>query len=377
MKQKPDDLNLRAAFGPLPESCREALMKTARSVKEEPMKRASVKISLVAAAIIILGMAAAMAVSEALGWTDFFSRYYSSAALPEQAKEILDRTEEKTFTLGPLTFRVQQLMADGRIALSTTRVTAQDREKALICMDGAQADAIGANGDNGAQLAHQLGLPPELSWMEAAKKLSLPLYSARAILEPAEEYAGPSAMEDILYDESGALLCFSMTDLNRETVKDSLPAQIFLRVAAIDPETGEEKEALKERKPLTLPVSGTIDSADLKPAAPYEAMGLSLDAARAELTPAGLYLYADFTAKPGLTREAFHQQELAAVWYDEDGSKYPDGISLSYDFNTEDWPRIRYTGMIAADKIPQKLWFALLDDSADPLETKDRAELVR
>ena len=62
MKRDMDNLDLRAAFRPMPEECHAALMDAARSVKEEKeMKRASFRVVLIAAMIIMSMMAVAFA----------------------------------------------------------------------------------------------------------------------------------------------------------------------------------------------------------------------------------------------------------------------------------------------------------------------------
>ena len=76
MKREQSSYDLRKAFAPMPEECRQALMDAARSVKEEkPTKRASSRAILIAAIIIVATMAAAFAATQ-LGWVDFFGSNY-------------------------------------------------------------------------------------------------------------------------------------------------------------------------------------------------------------------------------------------------------------------------------------------------------------
>ena len=63
-----DSLDLRDAFGPMPDDMREALMSAARSVKEEePVKRMTIRTVLIAACVIIAATAAAIAAGVSLG----------------------------------------------------------------------------------------------------------------------------------------------------------------------------------------------------------------------------------------------------------------------------------------------------------------------
>lgn len=72
-KRATDDLNLRAAFPEMPQDCRDALLRAARSVKEDKkltMKRMPVRVAVIAALILALTMTAAAA-AVALGLNPF------------------------------------------------------------------------------------------------------------------------------------------------------------------------------------------------------------------------------------------------------------------------------------------------------------------
>ena len=71
MKREMDPLKLRNAFEPMPDGCYNALMKAARSVKEErTVKRAALRTIAIAACIILAAMAAAVAAGSILGTLD-------------------------------------------------------------------------------------------------------------------------------------------------------------------------------------------------------------------------------------------------------------------------------------------------------------------
>ena len=68
MKRDMDSINLRGAFAPMPEETRNALMNTARSVKEEePVRRAAISTLCIAVCIIIAATAVAMAAGSIFG----------------------------------------------------------------------------------------------------------------------------------------------------------------------------------------------------------------------------------------------------------------------------------------------------------------------
>ncbi len=119
MKRDMEALNLRNAFGPMPEACRDALMTAARSVREEePVKRFTVRTALIAACIILATIAAAIAAGSIFGWNDFFSIFYGDTRVPQAAQEIMASAQEETFTVGPATFKIQERFADRHTAMA-------------------------------------------------------------------------------------------------------------------------------------------------------------------------------------------------------------------------------------------------------------------
>ncbi len=359
MKRDFDNLNLRDAFPSMPDECRNALMTAARSVKEEePVKRITVRTILIAACIIIATAAIAMAAGQIFGWNDFFAAFYGSTRVPQAAQDILESASEETFTVGPATFRVQQRFADRHTAMASVQVTMTDGSLALMTMGGSQEDPIQANGQNGKDYAERLGLDPSLSWIEAAKELHCPLYIMEGILELDEQYWGGEGMGDALYDENGCFVYYSMQMLDSKAVGEELPMQFFLRVAEIDLETGEEKDKeFIERPVIPVRVAQATDTVNWKLSEPYTAYGMTLDAVWGELTPAGLYLFTDFTAAEGADIDDFDVPD----WLDADGNRYAWGLNLSYDVNVDQWPKVSMMGLISVDSIPEKIILSMTD----------------
>lgn len=353
MKQDMDKLNLRNAFREEPPSCHDALMAAARSVKEaEPMKKVSLRAVLIAAAILLATMAAAVAAGSLLGWTDYFRQQYD-IPVPQAAQRILgEEWNTHSFALGPVTFTTRELLCDGHIAMAGTEIAMIAPEDAsLLCAD--PFDAIGAAGENGRETARRLGLDPDTTWMEAARQLGRRLYNVRAILELPAEIDGDTAMEDTLWGDEGQMTYFSMAFPADGLTGETIDAQLFLRVAEMDVETGEEKDALTSREPLSLYLEAPIDACAYRCEETFTADGYRLETVQAELTPAGLYLTTTWTAPEGATEEEILSHFPA--WLDESGQTLPMGLSLSEQADVQNLPTVVYTQTFSADTLPECL----------------------
>ncbi|MBO4925932.1 MAG: hypothetical protein J5472_05595 [Clostridia bacterium] len=361
------DPDLRPAFPDMPEDCRDALLRAARSVREErKMKKFTLRTALIAALLIVATMTAALAATDALGWTDFFS-VYDGIPVPKAAQEILNATEEQTYQAGPLTFTVKQLLSDGRLAMSAVDIRTADGSAALYCMD--PSDTLGCNGENGKDMARRLGLPEETTYTEAAKQLKLPLYRASASLEAPEPYSGGEGMEDPLWNADNTMTYFSMAYLNRESMAgtDKMPAQLFLFVSRIDPETGEDiaDSMIRQREPMEIPVHGVIAEKDYAPAESFTLNGYALLSVHAEQTVCGLYLDRVYEADEE-ARKLYESADAEKTWeiidplwegewLRENGEAFPTGMSLSGEIDDKSFPLIHCRDMISAEEMPETL----------------------
>lgn len=367
-----EDFDLRGAFPEMPEACKTALADAARSVKEEKkMKRFTFRAVLIAALLLIATTAAALAATDALGWTDFFT-LYDNTQVPQAAQEIMNATEIKTFEVGNLTFTVKQLLCDGHLAMSATDIRTTDGSAALYCCD--PGDSLGCNGENGNALAKRLGLPPETTYTEAAKQLNLPLYWPRAILIPAEEYDGGEEMEDPLWNEDNTMTYFSMAYLDQDKTKElgALLLELSMRVSLIDPETVTEIEGstVQQREAIEIPVQGVIAEKDYTPAEPFTLNDCTLTSVHAEQTVCGLYLDRAYTADEKL-RDVFENDPDAAwditlslwkgTWIQENGQPFPEGISLTGQFDDSAFPILHFRDMISVEEMPQTLILETVD----------------
>ena len=71
-------------------------------------------------------------------------------------------------------------------------------------------------------------------------------------------------MEDPLWNADHTMTYFSMAYLNREKTAgtETMPAQLFLFVSRIDPETGEQVSVIRQREDIEIPVHGVIAEKD-------------------------------------------------------------------------------------------------------------------
>ena len=359
MKRDMKEIDLQNAFWPMTNECHDRLTTALSGLREEqPVKRFTARTVLIAACIIVALMAVAYAVGQIFGWDDFFSVFYDTK-VPRAALEILESTEEQSFVVGQATFTVQQLYADSHTALASVKVSMTDGSRALMTMSGNQYEPIGASGENGEKYAESLGLDPSTDWISAAEELNCPLYIMRGILDLAPEYWGGEEMEDVLYDPDGSMTDYSMQMLESTKVGEELPLKFFLRVAEVDLQTGEEKEeVLIERPELSIRVSKPTDTVTYSLPEPYTVSGLTLDAVYGELTPAGLYLFTDFTAGEEADIDAFDCPQ----WFDAEGNEYPWGLNLSYGINVDNWPKVSMMGLISVDSIPEKIVMSMKDE---------------
>ncbi len=368
MKRDMENLNLRDTFKATPDKCRDALMTAARSVREEePVRRISFRAVLIAACIILATMAIAIAATKTLGWADFFEIIYGDTnVITKEAQAIMDNTEKQTVTVGPVSFTVQSLFADEQQAMATTLITTADGSRALFVTEFYGNDyAVGDNEEFGEALAKLYGVDPETTWIDTAKKLNCPLYRVAATLHGKDPYDYGGGMLGDLYDEEGNLVYFSTRDMympdgsSYPLRADPVPMELWVQVNEIDLETGDEIHVGHTVMDVQVPMSLQSEPVEYRIPEDYVVFGLHLDSVKATKTAAGVYLYVDFTDQDGMK---YRKNYMYPVWTDENGEEYPDGLIMSYYIDTDQWPRVSVNSMIAADSIPERIWFQLLDE---------------
>ena len=362
MKRDMEQLNLRDAFAPMPEETHNALMSAARSVKEdEPVKKCTFRTALIAACIIVAKMAVAMAAGSIFGSNDFFFNEYGTA-IPRTAQEIMTATEPVTWQEGDVIFTVRERYSDPRLAMISVEARLADGVEGILAADDF-TEAIGAYGENSQAVAKRLGVEPEMSWMEAAKKLNRPLYSACALLEIPAEFWGSEEYGDPMFNEDGSLTYFSLQPLNGQVAGEEIQAKVYLRTKLVNLEDPEDDTNVTQvYEDLAIHMEKTIAMAEyIIPEGTKVLDAFRIDSIQAELLPSGLYFTTNLTALEDATQEQA-LDELRVNIVKENGEDYPIGINLTGGHaNLDTWPQIPYTQMITADQIPETIHLVFPD----------------
>jgi len=176
------------------------------------------------------------------------------------------------------------------------------------------------------------------------------------VLEVPEALSTGEGMEDGLYNENG-LTYFPMAYMNGTAQGDQVHTELYLRVSEIDLQTGEEKSKEFIREPLDIPLEAPLAQQIYMPAEPFAPDGYVLESVRAELAPAGLYVYAAFTAPEGAKPDDVHEKwgNEETAWLDSQGQRYPTGVNLSSYLNTENFPAVVYEDMLPLGELPEKM----------------------
>ena len=364
MKRDMDNLNLRDAFRPMPEETRDALMSAARSVKEdEPVKKAAFRTVLIAACVIVATMAVAMAAGQIFGWKDFFKKDYGTD-IPKTAQEILTSSEPVTWQEGDVLFTVRERYSDPKLAMISVEARLADGVEGILTADDFTMP-IGAYGENShsQDVAKRLGVDPQMTWMDAAKELKLPLYSVVAILDIPSEFWGSEEYGDPMFNEDGSLTWFSLQPLNGQITDEEMKARVYLRTKQVNLDNAEDNtNSMEKYIDLTIHTEKVIATAEyIIPEDTKVLDAFRIDSIHAELLPSGLHFTTNLTALEGATQEmAFDKLRVDIV--QENGEAYPTGITLSGGFsNLDTWPQIPYTQMITVDQIPDTIHLVFPD----------------
>lgn len=359
MKRDFENLNLRDAFRAEPDFCHAALMDAARSVKEEKeMKKASFRVVLIAAMIIMSLTAVAFAAGSMLGWNDFYGQWHSDTGVPEGVYEQMKVTENLSWEVGPLTFTATELLTDGHIALSAIHVRTTDGTAALINGENVSdpVDPLRANGENGRAYAARLGVSEDASWLEAAQQLNLPLYRVSADHSMSHPLYEGDMMIDVLINEDGSLTFYCMSMLKTDEVGEALKLPLCLDVVLTDPVTGESTQRWRDYdQTVNVPVCPVLEERSYVPQQETFIAGHKLVKMDAVRYVTGAYL--TFTYEMGyadVPESAFDLYELKLR--DENGNELPGGMNLSAKLTFT----IEVEEMIGVDKLPDVI--TLTDD---------------
>ena len=355
-KHKQNDLDLKQAFSPMPDDCYQALMHAARSVKEEePVKKTSFRMVLIAAAILILTMVVALAANE-LGIINFMDRF--RARLPESALDLMAKTENKTFAVGPLEITLRELLADGRVVMMTAHANKADESPAvLVAGSGDMSDRIPESE------AKRLKLPQETTFIEAVRQIKAPLYIVYPYLTIDFELLHGEEMMAEFYAEDGALLQMQMLQTKPDQINETLEAMLTLHVREINPETGEQVEGRDWRvdEKISVPVNKTVTEKSYTPDGNALLDGYTVKSLKAEQTVAGIYLTTQAEAGPGVKRENVYQTLYTWEYRTVDDKPFPDGISMSGYLVDDAWPVVTLHQMIGLGEFPDVMKLSGID----------------
>lgn len=363
-----DDLNLKNAFAPMPEKHHDALMNAARSVKEEKeMKRASFRVALIAASILAVTMAAALAATQ-LGLIDLFKKDYN-ITLPDSATTVLSATEQKTYTVGPLTITLRETLSDGRIAYVTTQAKTSDGSLALIqSSSGDLSDFIQKSE------AARLKVPEGTNFIDAARQANVPLYVVSSYLTIDEkyylttdgEYMGGEEMQSSIWAGDGSILLVDMLQPYPGAVPETLPGTLTLQVRQIDSATSSSVKdgEWKLEEEISIPVNGVTAEKTYTPSGEAQLSGFTVKNIKAEKTCAGVYLFATMTAGDKASKDDAWTLGKYVEFRDAQGKAFPIGINLSGSLDDKNWPTFIYQSMISADALPDTLQMANSQDGS-------------
>lgn len=357
-----DEPNLRNAFSPVPPDVRDLLVRTARSVKEEEnVKNRKYRLSpvLLAALIVFATMSVGLAVSESVGWSDFFGRFHHGS-VPSPMQQAMNQAEHTAYELGPITFTVDQALCDGKTVIVSVSARMTDGSAALLASAEDYSMPISTYETGLASL----GLEDGMTWPEAARQKNLPLYAVHAMPQPGK-WGGSDQYEAYLYGAEGAFVDFSGFLVDDDQLGDTVPLELLLSVSAIDPETGEITQKWQSRPAYTVPVDRSVlAEKTYVPEETLEAAGLRLESVRMELRVTGAYVYTAFTASDAVDHEneAWLDTCYNVEITDANGDDFPFGVSLSGSCDDSAWPAIVLDGTLMIDALPDTIGVRLSYD---------------
>lgn len=137
MKRDMDNLNLRDAFGPVPDACHDALMKAARSVKEEEPVKKRVSAAFVVCfifALAVIGTAYALTSSQV---AEFFGLHWNQE-LGESLKEGKVAQIGESVTVGDVVFTLNEIVYKNRALYGVGTARPVHENDVIVPMDIAE-----------------------------------------------------------------------------------------------------------------------------------------------------------------------------------------------------------------------------------------------
>lgn len=149
----------------------------------------------------------------------------------------------------------------------------------------------------------------------------------------------------------------TMWYMNGEAKGEKVDMNMDLFLAEMDLETGEQVNVQRSKEAISMYLEAPIETRLYRFAEGTAIQGYRLEKVEGELTPAGLYLTAAFTAPDGRTMDEFFENDSShEFWFtDENGERFPSGISFSGSLKYESFPVIVMGDMISVDTMPEKM----------------------
>ncbi|MBQ8616460.1 MAG: hypothetical protein IJX67_09615 [Oscillospiraceae bacterium] len=329
MKPDPNEFpNLRDAFPPVPEGFTQRIRETLeKALQEPPPVRRTIPVrTILIAAVMILSMSSVAFALSQIRWADFYRDY--GVRIPRTAEQAMQETESQSFTVGPVTFTLQEVFSDGRLLLGATAAHVQDGNATFI-------EYVGADLPDG-------------------HDTEIPVYTIRAVLQVNAPYHGTGEdMEDVMVDSDGHIVYFNMQSVDEEYHLKEVPVTYQMFAYQIDPDNGFIVDSWSAEEQLTIPVTELNGEKVYLPETSIVIGNVNVIDAKADLTSAGVYLLVTFSANEQVDP---HSLDLPGfLWYDEDKNLQHDGMNLSLTIDDSAWPLITCEYMLSMDELPEQL----------------------
>lgn len=348
MKHTEKQWDLRSAFPPVPEDVERMVLQTANSVTAPVAhsRKPHSRISLLVLALLVASASIAMAADFRWGWIEYLAEYYHIQT-PPSMQDRMNLEQPIRLEVGPLTFEIQQLIADTHIALQSVRITTTDGSLALYDNDGL--------GKNAPTWVDEADLSTVSTLGDVAQQLGLPLYQVRATLEPAETYSGGEVMEDMVLEDRN-LVYFSHAALQNVDDLNTMDCGIYLSVMELDPATMEVRQRWTRQETLRLSINAPLEQKVYRPVESSPTATLHLEDVQAERTVNGAYLTITFILPEGTTERDFWDNAYTDISVESmAGVPYSNGVSLSGKAHLDALPTVVVEQMFSIDTLPEQM----------------------
>ena len=342
----------------------------------------------------------AAAAPDHYGWKEYLAEEARPPLLPA-VREILDGTQERIYTLSPpagttqecpfaVRFAVQEQYADPYTAIISVHVTLREGDEGFLCPEQADRPIDPA-------AAEHLGVSEELSWQEASEQLNLPMYRIWVGMDAAEALfrdrgALPACAADYRCHEDGSLTflvtgyLYGLPDSDRYSVPlhlavqpyrsgipiyDSVSGYLFTEIALpfrIEAVSGTRGYGFPDNQTVRLKAGMLRGDNGTEQARNAEAdLTCHLVRVQADLTPAGLYVRAEFAAEEG--NGAVPLPGPTAAAYSTEGLPLPAGLNDQMPIHDAASSTVTFACMINTDTFPESMVFELHSQGTDGDET--------